>query len=110
MDLGLEGKRVLITGGSKEIGQAIAHAFAAEGANVVIVSRNQAALETAAGEVRRKHNAKVTAHPADLSDTNARQRLHQSFPDIDILVNNAGRSRAAELPMSAWSAGRRRGR
>ena len=80
MDLGLEGKRVLITGGSKGIGQAITHAFAAEGANVVIVSRGQAALETAAGEVRRKHNAKVTAYPADLSDANARQRLHQSFP------------------------------
>ena len=62
MDLGLEGKRVLITGGSKGIGLAIAHSFAAEGANVVIVSRNQAALENAAGEVRRKHNAKVTAH------------------------------------------------
>jgi 3-oxoacyl-[acyl-carrier protein] reductase len=90
MDLGLEGKRVLITGGSKGIGLAIAHSFAAEGANVVIVSRSQAALESAAGEVRRKHNAKVAAYPADLSDINSRQRLHESFPDIDILVNNAG--------------------
>jgi 3-oxoacyl-[acyl-carrier protein] reductase len=90
MDLGLEGKRVLITGGSKGIGLAIAHSFAAEGANIVIVSRTQAALESAAGEVRRKHNAKVTAHPADLSDAKSRQRLHESFPDIDILVNNAG--------------------
>ena len=105
MDLGLEGKRVLITGGSKGIGQAIAHAFAAEGANVVIVSRSQAALEDAAGEVRRKHNAKVTAHPADLSDANARQRLHQSFPDIDILVNNAGAipgGGIADVSMDRW--------
>jgi 3-oxoacyl-[acyl-carrier protein] reductase len=105
MDLGLEGKRVLITGGSKGIGQAIAHAFAAEGANVVIVSRSQAALETAAGEVRRKHNAKVTAHPADLSDANVRQRLHQSFPDIDILVNNAGAipgGGIADVSMERW--------
>jgi 3-oxoacyl-[acyl-carrier protein] reductase len=105
MDLGLEGKRVLITGGSKGIGQAIAHSFAAEGANVVIVSRNQAALETAAGEVRRKHNAKVTAHAADLSDASARVRLHQSFPDIDILVNNAGAipgGGIADVSMERW--------
>jgi 3-oxoacyl-[acyl-carrier protein] reductase len=90
MDLGLEGKQVLITGGSKGIGLAVAHAFAAEGANIVIVSRDQATLESAAGEVRRKHNAKVTAHAADLSDAGQRTRLHQAFPDIDILVNNAG--------------------
>lgn len=90
MDLGLEGKRVLVTGGSKGIGLAIAHAFAAEGASIVMVSRSQAALEASAAEVRRKHNAKVTAHPADLSDAGARVRLHQAFADIDILVNNAG--------------------
>ena len=68
MNLGLEGKQVLITGGSKGIGLAVAHAFAAEGAGIVIASRNQAMLEQAAGEVRRKHNAKVAAHPADLSE------------------------------------------
>ena len=55
-----------------------AGSFAAEGANVVIVSRTQAALESAAGEVRRKHNAKVTAYPADLSDIKSRQRLHEA--------------------------------
>ena len=105
MDLGLEGKRVLITGGSKGIGQAIAHAFAAEGANVIIVSRSQAALETAAGEVRRKHNAKVAAHPADLSNAGERTRLHQAFPDIDILVNNAGAipgGGIADISMERW--------
>ena len=90
MNLGLEGKQVLITGGSKGIGLAVAHAFAAEGAGIVIASRNQAMLEQAAGEVRRKHNAKVAAHPADLSSAPERTRLHQAFPDVDILVNNAG--------------------
>ena len=59
VDLNLTARRALITGGSKGIGLAIAHSFAAEGANVVIVSRNQAALENAAGEVRRKHNARL---------------------------------------------------
>ena len=72
MDLGLEGKQVLITGGSKGIGLAVAHAFAAEGANIVIASRDAAVLEKAAGEVRRKHNAKVAAHAADLSDAGQR--------------------------------------
>src|SRR3954452_4448465 len=90
MDLGLEGKQVLITGGSKGIGLAVAHAFAAEGANIIITSRDKAMLENAAGEVRRKHNAKAVTHPADLSDAAQRLRLHQAFPDVDILVNNAG--------------------
>ena len=68
MDLGLDGKQVLITGGSKGIGLALAHAFAAEGANVVVVARDQSVLETAAGEVARKHNARATAHASDLSE------------------------------------------
>ena len=41
MDLGLAGKQVLITGGSKGIGLALSHAFAAEGANIIIVSRDK---------------------------------------------------------------------
>jgi len=105
MNLGLEGKHVLITGGSKGIGLAVAHAFAAEGASIVIASRNQAMLEQAAGEVRRKHNAKVAAHPADLSNAAERTRLHQAFPDIDILVNNAGAipgGGIADVSMERW--------
>lgn len=90
MDLRLEGKHVLVTGGSKGIGLAIAHAFAAEGASVIMASRDKAVLEAAAGEVRRKHNSKVVAHPADLSQPAARTHMHEAFPDIDILVNNAG--------------------
>jgi 3-oxoacyl-[acyl-carrier protein] reductase len=90
MDLGLQGKRVLITGGSKGIGLAVANAFAAEGAEIVVAARDKTVLEEAAGQVRRKHNAKVTAHPADLSDAAQRLRMHEAFPDMDILVNNAG--------------------
>jgi 3-oxoacyl-[acyl-carrier protein] reductase len=105
MDLGLEGKQVLISGGSKGIGLAVAHAFAAEGANIVIVSRDKAVLENAASEVRRKHNAKVAAHPADLADAGQRRRLHDAFPAVDILVNNAGAipgGGIADISMERW--------
>jgi NAD(P)-dependent dehydrogenase (short-subunit alcohol dehydrogenase family) len=105
MDLGLAGKNVLISGGSKGIGLAVAHAFAAEGASIIITSRDKAVLESAAGEVRRKHNAMVTAHPADLSDTAQRIRLHQAFPEVDILVNNAGAipgGGIADISLERW--------
>ena len=105
MDLGLAGKQVLITGGSKGIGLAVAHAFAAEGADIVIAARDEATLEKAAGEVRRKHNAKVATRPADLSDAAPRLRMHQAFPDIDILVNNAGAipgGAIADITLERW--------
>jgi 3-oxoacyl-[acyl-carrier protein] reductase len=105
MDLGLTGKQVLITGGSKGIGLALAHGFAAEGAHIVIAAREKATLEKAAGEVRRKHNAKVVAHPADLSDAAQRLGLQQVFPDIDILVNNAGAipgGSIADISLERW--------
>ena len=105
MELGLEGKRVLITGGSKGIGLAVAHAFAAEGASIVIASRDKAVLEKAASEVRRKHNADVIAHAADLSDADQRRRMHQAIPEVDILVNNAGAipgGGIADISLERW--------
>jgi 3-oxoacyl-[acyl-carrier protein] reductase len=105
MDLGLDGKQVLITGGSKGIGLALAHAFAAEGANIVVVARDQTVLESAAGEVARRHNARATAHACDLSEALQRRRLHEAFPDVDILVNNAGAipgGGIADISMERW--------
>jgi len=105
MDLGLEGKEVLITGGSKGIGLALAHAFAAEGARIIMVSRTQAVLEAAAGDVARKHNAKVRAHAADLADAAQRRQLQQAFPEVDILINNAGAipgGGIADVSLEVW--------
>jgi len=90
MDLKLTGKTALITGGSKGIGRATAEIFAAEGCNVIIVSRTADALAAVKAGIAQKSNVRVDTVAADLSDSKNIDRLAKDFPDIDILVNNAG--------------------
>ncbi len=90
MDMDIAGKRVLVTGGSKGIGLACGMAFAREGCDVVLASRDAGVLEAAADGIRARHNVAVAVHAADLSDAAARGALHAEHPEIDILVNNAG--------------------
>jgi 3-oxoacyl-[acyl-carrier protein] reductase len=90
MDLELRGKKVLITGGSKGIGLACAHGFAAEGARVHIASRSEADLKAAADAMARQHKAEVSIHPLDLGKTQNAVALGKACGDVDILVNNAG--------------------
>jgi 3-oxoacyl-[acyl-carrier protein] reductase len=90
MDLGLSGRRVLVTGGSQGIGLAVARGFLAEGAEVTIVARNAQRLARAAAELSQVAGAKVRTHPADLAQPGAAQALADAFADTDILVNNAG--------------------
>lgn len=91
MNFQLEGKNVLVTGGSKGIGKAIAKAFLEEGANVAIVARNEETLEQAKQEL-----SNVTAFSADLTKEEERKRVFALFIDkfgtIDVLVNNVGKS------------------
>jgi len=105
MDLGLNGKKVLVTGGSKGIGFETALAFAKEGAQVVIVSRDGENLEKAAQRVSAQTGTDCQAVPADLSDGDERERLAGAHPDIDILVNNAGAipgGGLADISMERW--------
>jgi NAD(P)-dependent dehydrogenase (short-subunit alcohol dehydrogenase family) len=90
MDLELRGKKVLITGASKGIGLACAHGFAAEGAEVRIAARTEAALKAASDAIRQKHKANVSVHAVDLGVTANAVALGQVCGDVDILVNNAG--------------------
>ena len=90
MDLNLAGKLALITGGSRGIGRAVGEALAAEGCNVVLVSRNAADLEAARRHLEGRYRVAVRTHAADLADSANVTRLAGQFPDVDILVNNAG--------------------
>jgi NAD(P)-dependent dehydrogenase (short-subunit alcohol dehydrogenase family) len=88
MDLGLNGKTILITGGSKGIGLGIAKACAAEGTNLVLVSRTISLKEMEQAIPERTGTLRVEA--ADLAQSGTAERLAQRFPDVDVLVNNAG--------------------
>src|SRR5262245_52900515 len=88
MDLGLKDRRVLITGGSQGIGYAIAQAFLAEGAAVVIASRDRERLDKALAELAPA--GPVRGKAIDLSRSGAPETLADEFADTDILVNNAG--------------------
>lgn len=84
----LAGRRAVITGGAAGIGAAIARAFAAEGAEVVIADRDGAAAESLAAELGGE------AWEVDLLDTAALESLELR---ADILVNNAGIQRVAPI-------------
>src|SRR3954451_2872038 len=86
MDLGLKGKSVLITGGSKGIGLACAQAFAAEGCRIDLAARDKDHLAQAA----RSLGGEVKTHSVDLRDGAALRRLAEECAGVDILVNNAG--------------------
>jgi 3-oxoacyl-[acyl-carrier protein] reductase len=90
MDLNLRGRTALITGASKGIGLASAECLAAEGVNVILVSRTLADLDAARARIAGRHNVAVQVHAYDLSDSRNVDRLAAEHPDIDILVNNAG--------------------
>ena len=90
MDLHLRGRSALISGGSKGIGRAAAESLAAEGCDLVLVSRTLATLEETAVAIRARHQVSVRVRAADLSVQGAAEDLAAQFPDVDILVNNAG--------------------
>jgi NAD(P)-dependent dehydrogenase (short-subunit alcohol dehydrogenase family) len=108
MDLGLKGRVVLVTGGSKGIGLACAEAFAAEGACVAITSRSRDNLAAAERRLKDKGHAVATA-AADLGDPTAALTLaaeiERRLGPIEVLVNSAGaakRHSPEELDMQAW--------
>jgi NAD(P)-dependent dehydrogenase (short-subunit alcohol dehydrogenase family) len=111
MKLGLEGKVVLITGGSKGIGFACARAFAAEGARVAIASRGQDNLDRARETLATDGFDVVTAR-ADFSESKDAQSAVATTENllgpIDVLINCAGAANRYQIDAyntDAWHQG-----
>jgi NAD(P)-dependent dehydrogenase (short-subunit alcohol dehydrogenase family) len=98
MDLGLRGRRAIVTGASRGIGLAVAEALAAEGAAVALVARDAAALAAAADRVAR-HGGPVLPLSADTTDDTAVramvERVVTEWGGVDVLVNCAARPASA---------------
>jgi NAD(P)-dependent dehydrogenase (short-subunit alcohol dehydrogenase family) len=90
VDLGLKGRTAVITGASKGIGLGVARGFAAEGCDVHLVARSEAALSTAAHRIREEYGVQASAHALDLSRGESIATLLAVTDTPDILVNNAG--------------------
>ncbi len=86
-------KRVLITGGARGIGQAIARACAGQGAEIVLTDIDATALEEAAKDIEAQ-GARCRTYVMDVTDRQSieavRQALHDDAGRVDILINNAG--------------------
>jgi len=91
VDLGLEGKRALVTGSTAGIGLATARLLAAEGAAVVVNGRTESRVGQAVDEIRSQvAGARVSGVAADLGNAEGCHRVFERVREVDILVNNVG--------------------
>jgi 3-oxoacyl-[acyl-carrier protein] reductase len=119
MDLGLADKLCLVSGASRGIGRAIAHALAREGGRVAAVARGRADLDALLGELPGAGHAAITADVATADGADAAiDRSVAALGGLDVVVTNAGKSFARDaaamddadlarsLDMNLWSAAR----
>ena len=90
MDLGIEGRRALLTGASKGMGRACAYALAREGVDITIVARTEGPLHATAEAIAKETGANVTPVTADITTEHGRAAALAACPEPDILLNNAG--------------------
>lgn len=94
MDLQLQGKVALITGGSAGIGLAVAEGLAAEGVNLVLCARNEKLLSRTCSQIAQKYGVRALGLTADVSKAADIDYLINAVSEdpsrIDILINNAG--------------------
>jgi len=108
MDLNLNGRTALITGGSRGIGESIAKVLAAEGCNLTLVATDAEKLKSVAGEIMAAHGVKVTTYSLNLGLHDNIEHLAEAAGDCDILINNAGaipRGSLYDVTSEAWHRG-----
>ena len=93
MDLELNSKTAIVTGGSRGIGKAISLQLASEGVSVAVAARNMDQLQSTAEEISTKTGQKIIPIQADMSDKDSIESMvmqaHDDLGSVDILVNNA---------------------
>jgi 3-oxoacyl-[acyl-carrier protein] reductase len=90
MDLGIRGRKALITASSQGLGKAAATALAREGVDITLVARRRDILEATAAAIRDETGVKVMAVAADVTTEKGRAEVLAASPHVDILVNSAG--------------------
>lgn len=108
MDLGLKGKRALVTGASQGIGRACAESLAKEGCDLHLIARNRETLDAAGKALSRTYGVEVSTHAVDLTRRGAAAALAAECGNVDILVNNAGntpRGTILEVDEETWRQG-----
>jgi NADP-dependent 3-hydroxy acid dehydrogenase YdfG len=97
----LDDHATIVTGASSGIGEATAHAFAAEGANVALAARSEGVLKDIAADLKEEYGAETLVVPTDVRDETAVDDLVaetvETFGGLDVLVNNAGLGRGGEV-------------
>ena len=109
MDIRLDNRTALITGGSRGLGKGMALKFAESGASVAIVARRDDVLKEACKEIEDATSAKIKGYACDVSDKAELEKMHaavtKDFGKVDILINNAGASSRApfiEITDEMW--------
>jgi 3-oxoacyl-[acyl-carrier protein] reductase len=109
VDIRLDGRAAIVTGGSKGIGYAIAMRLAQSGADVAIAARGREALDSALQDIKAQAKGRVIGVTGDVAVPADIQRIHddaaKAFGKIDIVVNNAGTSRNGSfetIPDEVW--------